>query len=83
VEHNHGLPLAAPNHIADAHVQQENQEEGNQPQVALNVEHNHGLPFFIFFIFFNSIYTRKHVWLWSYRYATASYCLRINMYVIV
>jgi hypothetical protein len=28
-EHNHGLPLAALNHIADAPIQQENEQEGD------------------------------------------------------
>ena len=44
MEHNYGLPLAAPNHIADAPIQQENEQEGDQAPVVLNVEHNHGLP---------------------------------------
>jgi hypothetical protein len=37
----------APNHIADAHAQQHNQQviaREAQAEEALNVEHNHGLP---------------------------------------
>jgi hypothetical protein len=40
------------------------------------------LPVFYFFLFFfESVYTLERVWLWSYRYTTTSYCLRINTYV--